>query len=137
MLLMTCADSASARDYLNCLANKVVIVDAASGSTSSKTEENLGFWIDETAFGGGHVCWLRRHQGSHVAVDDRLGRAIPDSGRSAIQVEPLASAIPRTTEAARARHDGCTFGPVRPIAASILVRKCGGRGSGGNRSRTA
>ena len=52
MLLMTCAllaDSASARDYLNCLTNKVVIVDAASGSTSSKTEENLGFWIDETA----------------------------------------------------------------------------------------
>ena len=37
MLLMTCAllaDSASARDYLNCLTNKVVIVDAASGSTS-------------------------------------------------------------------------------------------------------
>ena len=52
MLLMTCAllaDSASARDYLNCLTNKVVIVDAASGSTSSKTEENLGFWIDEKA----------------------------------------------------------------------------------------
>jgi hypothetical protein len=52
MLLMTCAllaDSASARDYLSCLTNKVVIVDAASGSTSSKTEENLGFWIDETA----------------------------------------------------------------------------------------
>ena len=52
MLLMTCAllaDSASARDYLNCLTNKVVIVDAASGSTSSKTEENPGFWIDETA----------------------------------------------------------------------------------------
>ena len=52
MLLMTCAllaDSASARDYLNCLTNKVVIVDAASGSTSSKTEENLGLWIDETA----------------------------------------------------------------------------------------
>lgn len=42
MLLMTCAllaDSASARDYLNCLTKKVVIVDAASGSTSSKTEE--------------------------------------------------------------------------------------------------
>jgi hypothetical protein len=52
MLLMTCAllaDSASARDYLNCLTKKVVIVDAASGSTSSKTEENLGFWIDEIA----------------------------------------------------------------------------------------
>ena len=35
MLLMTCAllaDSASARDYLNCLTT-VVIVDAASGST--------------------------------------------------------------------------------------------------------
>jgi len=26
------ADSASARDYLNCLTKKVVIVDAASGS---------------------------------------------------------------------------------------------------------
>ena len=55
MLLMTCAlfcargGRAVGPRLPDCLTNKVVIVDAASGSTSSKTEENLGFWIDETA----------------------------------------------------------------------------------------
>jgi hypothetical protein len=39
--------SASARNYLNCLSKKVVIVDAPKGSTSSSTQENFGFWIDE------------------------------------------------------------------------------------------
>jgi hypothetical protein len=38
---------ALARSYLNCLSKKVVIVDAPKGTTSSSTEENLGFWIDE------------------------------------------------------------------------------------------
>jgi hypothetical protein len=38
-----------ARSYLNCLAKKVMIVDAPRGSTSSSIEENLGFWIDEAA----------------------------------------------------------------------------------------
>ena len=38
-----------ARSYLNCLTKKVMIVDAPSGSSSSSIEENLGFWIDETA----------------------------------------------------------------------------------------
>ena len=40
---------ALARSYLNCLAKKVVIVDAPRGSTSSSVEEHLGFWIDEAA----------------------------------------------------------------------------------------
>ena len=39
--------SALARSYLNCLSKKVVIVDAPKGTTSSSTEENFGFWIDE------------------------------------------------------------------------------------------
>jgi hypothetical protein len=39
--------SASARNYLNCLSKKVVIIDAPNGTTSSSTEENFGFWIDE------------------------------------------------------------------------------------------
>jgi hypothetical protein len=43
------AGPALARSYLNCLTKKVVILDAPSGSTSSSIEENLGFWIDETA----------------------------------------------------------------------------------------
>jgi len=38
---------ASARDYLNCQSKKVVRVDAPKGTTSSSTEENFGFWIDE------------------------------------------------------------------------------------------
>jgi hypothetical protein len=40
-------ESAAARDYLHCVSKKVVIVDAPKGTTSSSTEENLGFWIDE------------------------------------------------------------------------------------------
>ena len=42
-------EPALARSYLNCLAKKVVIVDAPRGSTSSSVEEHLGFWIDEAA----------------------------------------------------------------------------------------
>jgi len=38
---------ALARSYLNCLSKKVVIVDAPKGTTSSSTEENFGFWIDQ------------------------------------------------------------------------------------------
>jgi hypothetical protein len=40
-------ESALARNYLNCLAKKVVIVDAPKGTISSSTEENFGFWIDD------------------------------------------------------------------------------------------
>ena len=40
-------ETALARSYLNCLTKKVVIVDAPKGTTSSSTEENFGFWIDE------------------------------------------------------------------------------------------
>jgi hypothetical protein len=40
-------ESAFARSYLNCLAKKVVIVDAPKGTISSSTEENFGFWIDQ------------------------------------------------------------------------------------------
>jgi hypothetical protein len=41
------AETALARSYLNCPTKKVVIVDAPNRSTSSSTEENFGFWIDE------------------------------------------------------------------------------------------
>jgi len=47
MALAVWMESALARSYLNCLTKKVVIVDAPRGSTSSSTEENFGFWIDE------------------------------------------------------------------------------------------
>ena len=40
-------ESAAARNYLNCVSKKVVIVDAPKGITSTSTEENFGFWIDE------------------------------------------------------------------------------------------
>jgi hypothetical protein len=40
-------ETALARSYLNCLTKRVVIVDAPKGITSSSTEENFGFGIDE------------------------------------------------------------------------------------------
>jgi hypothetical protein len=40
-------ESAAARNYLQCVSKKVVIVDAPKGTTSSSIEENLGFWIDQ------------------------------------------------------------------------------------------
>ena len=40
-------ESAAARNYLNCVSKKVVIIDAPKGTTSSSTEESFGFWIDE------------------------------------------------------------------------------------------
>ena len=40
---------ALARSYLNCSTKKVIIVDAPTGSSSSSTQENVGFWIDEAA----------------------------------------------------------------------------------------
>ena len=40
-------ETALARNYLSCLAKKVVIADAPKGTTSSSAEENFGFWIDE------------------------------------------------------------------------------------------
>src|SRR5882762_2579309 len=49
MALAVWTEPALARSYLNCLAKKVMIVDAPRGSTSSSIEENLGFWIDEAA----------------------------------------------------------------------------------------
>jgi hypothetical protein len=43
------AEPVSARNYLNCVSKKVIIVDAPSGSSSLSAEENIGFWIDEAA----------------------------------------------------------------------------------------
>src|SRR5262244_4442392 len=40
-------ESAAAHNYLNCVSKKVVIIDAPKGATSSSSEENFGFWIDE------------------------------------------------------------------------------------------
>jgi hypothetical protein len=40
-------EGAAAQDYLHCVSKKVVIVDAPKRTTSSSTEESLGFWIDE------------------------------------------------------------------------------------------
>ena len=49
MALAVWTEPTLARSYLNCLAKKVVIVDAPRGSASSSIEENLDFWIDEAA----------------------------------------------------------------------------------------
>ena len=47
MVFAVVEQGALARNYLNCLSKKVVIVDAPKGTTSTGTEENFGFWIDE------------------------------------------------------------------------------------------
>src|SRR3989441_10138013 len=49
MAVAVWAEPALARSYLHCITKKVVIVDAPTGSTSSSTEEALGFWVDEAA----------------------------------------------------------------------------------------
>jgi hypothetical protein len=49
MVVTVWAEPALARSYLNCVTKKVVIVDAPRGTTSSSIDENLGFWIDDTA----------------------------------------------------------------------------------------
>jgi hypothetical protein len=47
MALAVWTETALARSYLNCLTKKVVIVDSPNRSTSSSSEENFGFWIDD------------------------------------------------------------------------------------------
>ncbi len=64
MVLAVWTEPALARSYLNCLAKKVVIVDAPNGSTSSSVEENFGFLIDEetkiVTFAEGKALIVRR-----------------------------------------------------------------------------
>ena len=59
-------------DKLNCITKKVVIVDAPRGSTSSSIEENLGFWIDETAktvvLADGMPLTVRRFDGTWISA---------------------------------------------------------------------
>jgi hypothetical protein len=47
--LAALAQPVLARTYLNCSTRKVVLRSAPSGDTSSATEENLGFWVDDEA----------------------------------------------------------------------------------------
>ena len=47
--LAVVAQPVLARSYLNCSTRKVVIISAPSGGTSSRREENLGFWVDDAA----------------------------------------------------------------------------------------
>jgi hypothetical protein len=47
MALAVWTETGLARSYLNCQTKRVVLVDAPNGSTSSSTEENFGFLIDE------------------------------------------------------------------------------------------
>src|SRR6266853_1332629 len=64
MALAVWTEPALARSFLNCLAKKVVIVDAPNGSTSSSVEENFGFLIDEetkiVTFAEGKALFVRR-----------------------------------------------------------------------------
>jgi hypothetical protein len=66
------AEAAFARSYLNCLAKKVVIVDAPKGTTSSSTEENFGFWIDEgtktVTLADGKRLIVRRFDGRWISA---------------------------------------------------------------------
>jgi hypothetical protein len=72
MALAVWTEPALARSFLNCLAKKVVIVDAPRGSTSSSIEENLGFWIDEAAktlvLADGTPLTVRRFDGRWISA---------------------------------------------------------------------
>jgi len=65
-------ESALARNYLNCLSKKVIIVDAPKGATSSSVEENFGFWIDEptqiVTFADGRRLNVRRFDDYWISV---------------------------------------------------------------------
>ena len=65
-------ESALARNYLNCLSKKVVIVDAPKEITSSSAEENFGFWIDEptkvVTFADGKKLTVRRFVDSWISA---------------------------------------------------------------------
>jgi hypothetical protein len=47
MAFLVWTTPALARSNLNCVTKKVTIVDTSTGRSSSSTEENVGFWIDE------------------------------------------------------------------------------------------
>ena len=49
IVLTALAQPALARSYLNCSTRKVVMINAASGDTSSTREEEIMFVIDEAA----------------------------------------------------------------------------------------
>jgi hypothetical protein len=72
MALAVWTEPVFARSYLNCITKKVVIIDAPRGSTSSSIEENLGFWIDETAktvvLADGMPLTVRRFDGTWISA---------------------------------------------------------------------
>ena len=47
--LAALAQPVLARTYLNCSTRKVVIISSPSGDTTSRRDENLGFWVDDAA----------------------------------------------------------------------------------------
>ena len=49
VILAAWAEPVAARSYLKCMAKKVIITHAPTGSTSSSSEESLGFWIDASS----------------------------------------------------------------------------------------
>jgi hypothetical protein len=73
VVLATGVEPAFARDLLDCTAKQVVIVYAQSGSTSSSTEENVRFWIDEASktilLGDGTPLSVRRFDNLWISAD--------------------------------------------------------------------
>jgi hypothetical protein len=75
LLLVACvvAESALARSYLNCLTRKIVIVDDSRGSTSSSTDESVGFWIDDAVksltLADGTPLMVRRFDDRWISAD--------------------------------------------------------------------
>src|SRR3974377_1354210 len=65
-------DTALARSALTCVAKKVVIVDAPSGSRASQSEEHLSFWIDEVGktitFADGVPLSVRRFDAQWISA---------------------------------------------------------------------
>jgi hypothetical protein len=73
VVLATGVEPAFARDLLDCSAKQVVIVYAPSGSTSSSTEENLRFLIDESSktilLADGTPLTVRRFDNIWISAD--------------------------------------------------------------------
>jgi hypothetical protein len=93
--LTASANSGLARTALNCVAKKVVVVDAPSGSSSSTAEEQLRFWINEgtktVTFADGVPLSVRRFDARWISATysdisyefDRENESVSYAGASA------------------------------------------------------
>jgi hypothetical protein len=106
-----------ARTYLNCSTRKVVIISAPSGDTSSRREEDLGFWVDGK---NSHV------RGQHTS-DCHPTRQRPDQCGSRRHLLRVRSSR-RHLNLRSLDNEGCRYdhnsrvGPMRDFGSSDAVK---------------